>query len=209
MLFASCNMDDDQVNTEPTLSTADAVDLIEQASLAVGADNANWNNIVLMLEADLFEGGQFGFQGQVAGIREYGESGSLTGVSCIANAMPNWVRGELSDIVKEFRGIEVDDPIPAICDSNVDGVINESNFDQVEKLIRLYGYSLPSEFQLVFSLVNDTEGTSDNISTSFIEEVSEFEISVNLVIYEFSSLQQFEFLRVLFQGETIIELPIQ
>ena len=206
----SCTTDDEQEIPEPDLSTAAAIDLIEQASIAIGADNANWNGIVRDLESELENGGQFGFFGQVTGHRAYAEAGVSSGVDCIAAAMPNWIRGELSDIVKEFRGISVDDPLVVLCSSNLeDDVITETQFNDLNKIIVVQGYNLVGEFQMVVNLENDTDGTSDKVSTSFVDLLSDFELAVNLLIYDYPGLQAYEYLRVYFQGEVIIELPIQ
>lgn len=205
----SCSMDDEVVLPEPTLSDQAAIDLIEQTSLQIAADNANWNNIVLDLETELQEGGQFGYQTQIAALREYAEGGQNTGVACISTAMPNWMRSELSAIVQEFNGLEVEDSDPVLCDSNVDGLLTEMSFTEQGKMLTFQGYDLPDEFQLVVNLENDTENTTDNITTAFLERTSNYEFSVNLIIYEFDDLLAYEFLRVYFQGEVVTELIIQ
>ena len=205
-----CVPDDDQEILEPELNTTAAIDLIEQASLSISMDNANWNAIVLDLEQELEAGGQFGYFLQVSNLRQYAERGVNTGIACVSSEMSNWIRGQLLAIVRDFQGLEVEDPFPVLCGSNLEGLtITNDQFTQVNKLISLYGYDLAGEFQMIVNLENDTAGTSDKVSTSLVELFSEFELAVNLVIFEYSDLTAYEYLRVYFQGEQVIEIPIE
>lgn len=205
-----CATDDELETPQPDLATADAINLIEQASIAIAADNENWNSIVQDLEGQLETGGQFGYFLQVSNLREYAERGENTGIGCITSEMPTWIRGQLLDIVRGFQGLEVQEPFVILCDSNLEGQsLTSDQFTAVNKIISLYGYNLVGEFQLLVNLENDTNGTSDKVSTSLVEQFSDFELAVNLVIFDFADLQEYEFLRVYFEGEVVTEIPIQ